>query len=46
MLGNEGWMFCEVKLATLCAKNPGGSNENMDAVYSGDRQRIVLLDTR
>jgi len=30
LLGNEGWMSCEVKLATLCLKNIGGSGEEMD----------------
>jgi len=39
-------MSCEVKLETLYMKNPGGSDENMDTVYSGDRQRSVVLDTR
>jgi len=39
-------MSCEVKLATMYAKDPGGSDENMDAVYSRDRQRSVVLDTR
>jgi hypothetical protein len=32
LLGNEGSMSCEVKLATLCLKNKGGSDEEMDAV--------------
>ena len=32
VLGNEGWMSCEVQLATLCWKNKGGSDEEMDAV--------------
>jgi hypothetical protein len=39
-------MSCEVKLATLCLKNKGGSGEEMDAVYSSDRTKSVVLDTR
>jgi len=39
-------MSCEVNLATLYAKNPGGSDENMDAVNSDGRQRSVVLHTR
>jgi hypothetical protein len=45
MLGNEGWMSCEVKLATLCLKNIGGSGEEMDTVYSKDNTKSVVLDT-
>ena len=26
MLGNEGWLYCEIKLATLCLKNIGRSD--------------------
>jgi hypothetical protein len=46
MLGNEGWLAYEVKLATLCLKNIGGSGEEMDNVYSKDTKKNVVLDTR
>jgi len=46
MLGNEGWMSCEVRLATLCLKNIGGSGEEMDAVYRKNRTKSVVLDMR
>jgi len=46
MLRNEGWMSCEVKLVTLYKKKLAGSDENMDAVNSGDRQRGMVLDMR
>jgi hypothetical protein len=36
-------MSCEVKFATLCLKNIGGSGEEMDAVYSSDRTKSVVL---
>jgi hypothetical protein len=39
-------MSCEVRLATLCLKNIGGSGEEMDAVYRKNRTKSVLLDMR
>jgi len=45
MLGNESWMSCEVKLATLLEEQ-GGSGEEMDTVYNKNRTTSVVLDTR